>query len=255
MPSTPSSSIVTKCTRVLDILAESGRPIGFTEVVELSGFAKSSTHRILAILMSEGLAEYCGRGKVYRLGPTMMNWVLKIWRSSDIRQAAHQQLEMLAETTGHNAALATRDGDRVLYIRTVDSYPVRYAPKVGEHAPLHCTAVGKVLLAYLPGVQQKKWVATLAMERLTEHSIRNRALLAGELKKIKKRGFAVSNREEFLQVCGVAAPIFGLQGNISGSVCIWSLTERADLAALRRFIPLLTKTAGKISARLGYKDA
>ncbi len=252
MPPT-SSSIVTKCTRVLDILTESARPLGFSDVVERCGFAKSSAHRILAILLNEGLAEYCERGKTYRPGPKLMHWALQIWRNSDVQQAAHQQLEILCETTAQNVALAIKDGDHVLYIKTADSYPVRYAPKVGERAPLHCTAVGKVLMAYLPEARRKKLLNELSMEKLTDRSIRSRTSLENELVKIKRQGFAVNNREEFLHVCGIAAPIFDLQGVVPWSICIWSLTECADIGRLRGFVPLLRETATHISARLGYQ--
>lgn len=249
----PSSSIVTKCIRVLDILTEASRPLGFSEVVARSGFTKSSAHRILGILHGEGLAEYCSRGKTYRTGEKMMHWMLQIWRGSDIQQAAHQQLETLCEHTAHNAALAVRDGDTVFYIRTVDSYPVRYAPKVGEHAPLHCTAVGKVLTAYLPDSRQEKLLREMLLEKLTENSICKRAVLTAELATVKKRGYALNDREEFLKICGIAAPIFDLQGNVPASICIWSLVERADIKALRALAPLLLETAANISARLGWQ--
>ena len=102
--STQQSSIVTKCTEVLDILAQAGRPLGFTEIVQESGFVKSSTHRVLGVLKSEGLVETQGRN--YLLGPKILNWAARAWHQTDLQQVVSGELEALSEATGQNAALA-----------------------------------------------------------------------------------------------------------------------------------------------------
>lgn len=249
----PSSSVVNKCARVLDILVGAPNPPVFAQVVECSGFAKSSAHRILAVLLSEGLAEYCAHDKTYRPGPKLMQWVAHIWRNTDIRRAAHGQLEALRDACGHNVALAVQEENSVLYISTADSYPVRFAPKVGERASLHCTAVGKILLAYLEPAQRKIILNKIVLDKSTERSIRSRTALAKELQKVRRRGIAFNDREEFMQICGIAMPIFDMQAEAPGSICIWSLAKRADINALRELSPLLKQTAELISTRLGGK--
>jgi DNA-binding IclR family transcriptional regulator len=69
---------------------------------------------------------------------------------------------------------------------------------------------------------------------------------------VVEQGFAVAEGEEFLQVCGIAAPVFNFQGDIAGSVCIWSQTDKANLESLQGHVSELIITCAKISGRLGF---
>ena len=73
------SSIVAKCTAVVDLLSNARRPLGFKEITESSGLLKSSAHRILSVLLSEELVEYDQLTKVYRVGPRLNAWSRAIW--------------------------------------------------------------------------------------------------------------------------------------------------------------------------------
>ncbi len=253
---TPSnqSSVVSKCTRLLDILADAGKPLSFAEIVARSGFVKSSAHRIIAIMLTEGLAEYDDRAKTYWIGPKLMSWAMRAWRSTDLQSVAADELERLREATGHNVELAVRDGERVLYLRTFNSYPVRLAAKAGDHAPLHCTAIGKALTAFLPEHEQAGVVEGIEFRPFTEYSCTDRTSFEEELDQVRKQGYAVCDREEFLQVCGIAAPIFDFEQSVQGAFCVWALTDRAGMDFVRGFVPLVLDTAQRISARLGYQD-
>ncbi len=250
MPSN-QSSIVSKCTEVLDILANAGRPLSFTDIQQRSGMVKSSTHRILAVLTSEGLAEQDARTKAYRLGPRLIGWALTAWRSTDLLQIAEPELEALAEASGCNVALAIRDEESVLFLRTLDRFPVRYAAKVGEHAPLHCTAVGKAMIAFMAEDERRRLLAGLTFERYTEHTLLEPAALEADLATVRERGFALCDREEFLQICGVAAPLWDSQRQVAAAVCLWMPIDRKDMASLQGFADALLAACQGISLRLG----
>ena len=135
MNPTNKSSIVAKCVGIVDLLADGNRAMGFTEIVERSGLVKSSAHRILGILVSEKLIELNPGDKKYWLGPKMMNWAVSVWHHADIQQAVTNELDELAESCRHNVALAVLGDKGVLYLRTVETYQLRYVPKAGEQAP------------------------------------------------------------------------------------------------------------------------
>ena len=245
------SSVVSKCTRILDLLAEAQRPLSFTEIARQSGFVKSSTHRILAILQSEGLAEFDQRSRAYRMGPKLIAWAMNAWHKTDLQQNAAAELEHLCTTTGYNVALAIRDDDSVLYLRVLDSFPVRHAAKAGEHAPIHCTAVGKALVAFLPDEQRSNLIKRLRLEQFTERSITNATAFARELARVRKRGYSLNDREEFLQVCGIAAPIRDHQAQVAAAVCIWAPVKQADIEVLSGLADLLLDATRRISIRIG----
>jgi len=252
MNASKQSSIVSKCIRVVDLVAESKSALGFTEVVEQSGYAKSSTHRVLGILQSEGLIELDQYNKTYRLGPKVMRWASNSWRKSDIQQSATGLLDELAEFSGSNVALAIPDDDGALILRTVENYYLSYVPKAGDCSPTHCTALGKVLIAYQSEQQRRQNIDRLAMTKFTDNTITDKRAFRKMLGQVVKQGFAVADGEEFLQVCGIAAPVFNFQGDIAGSVCIWSQTDNANLVSLQVHLSELTKTCAKISERLGF---
>jgi DNA-binding IclR family transcriptional regulator len=244
------SSIVSKCTQVLDILAQAGRPLGFTEIVRRSGFVKSSTHRVLSVLKNEGLVET--QGRAYLLGPKILNWAAHAWHQTDLQQVASGELEALAKATGHNCALAIRHGDSALYIKSVGSYRIRYGSQAGDHTPLHCTAIGKVLVAFMPDEERRNLMPRLHLDRYTEYTITDPEEFAREINRVRNDGYGSADREEFLQVCGIAAPIFDFQGRLAAGICVWSVIERGNMDSLLGQVPLLQDTTRRISARLGY---
>ena len=255
MTGTSQSSIVTKCAKILDILAASSKPQGFTDIVRASGFVKSSTHRILGILQSEGLVVVDSGQKTYRLGPRIVDWAARAWHQSDLQQVAGAELEALAKITGHNVALAIRDGDSALYLRTVDNHKVRYVARAGERTPLHCTAAGKVLIAFLPEAERDELVQRIELERHSENSITERGAFKSEIARILLDGYACADGEEFLQVCGIAAPVFDFDRRLLASVCIWSIRQQAGIEELQRQSGLLLEASARISQRLGYLPA
>ena len=253
MKSTNQSSIVSKCVRILDLLASGTGAMGFSEIVERSGFVKSSTHRVLSVLLGENLIELDPRGKKYRLGPKIMSWAVSAWHRTDIQRAATDELDDLAQSCGHNVGLAIADEKAALIIRSIENYRLRYVPKVGDRVPIHCTAVGKVIAAFQPAVQRNKLIADIELEKFTDNTLIDKQLFAAELEQVIRDGYAKCDAEEFLKVCGVASPVFDFQGDVAGSVCIWSHIDKATFNDLEEMIPQLTQTTRQISANLGYQ--
>ena len=171
---------------------------------------------------------------------------------ADIQQAAAGELQSLAEACGDNVSLAVADENGVIYLRTVNNYQPRFVARSGDRATLHCTAVGKVMLAYQSEVQREQLIAGMVFERYTENTITDRVHFERELANVIERGYAVCDGEEFIQVCGIACPVFDFDGTLAGSINLWSLTERSSLEALKSKLPLLISACGRISQKLGY---
>lgn len=245
------SSIVTKCGVVLDFLARMRRGVTYSEIVAASGFTKSSAHRILSVLQGEGLVRYEPRGKTYSLGSRVLGWARSAWRNMDLQQASQGELEGLHASSGLNIALGILHADSVLYLRTMDQLPVRFAAKPGDYAPLHCTAIGKALLAWQPEKLREELLERLALERQTEFTIVDRAALRAHLSEVRAKGYALVEREEVLQVCGLAAPVFGFDGEIAGAVSLWGPIAAAPPDTLRAQSGDLLGATRRISEKMG----
>ncbi|MCP4877037.1 MAG: IclR family transcriptional regulator [Gammaproteobacteria bacterium] len=251
MATKSESSIVTKCGLVLDIVSAARRPLGFKDIINQSGLARSSAHRILAILISENLIEYDKANRIYRYGPRLNRWARGAWMRIDLHENSANEMEALSNATKMNSELSVLDGDSVLYLRTMNVFPVSHASHPGDHAPLHCTAAGKVLLAFMPQQQREDMIARLRFERLTEHTILDPLVLAQELDAIRAQGYGLSLQEEFFPVIGIAAPVKDLHGEVIASLSLWTLTDRIDRAEAETLASAVMASAERISRQTG----
>lgn len=246
------SSIVTKCALVIDALVKAKNPMVFSEIVAATGLVKSSCHRILTILQGEGLIAYDGDQRTYRCGPRLQSWTKSVWLQADLQDAAVRPMNQLRELTGMNTALSILDEDAILYLRTSDDVPVRYAAHPGDRAPLHCTAAGKLFLSHMSSARRQRLLNAGPLERFTEHTLTDPAALERECAQILAKGHAVALKEEFLQVMGCAAPIRNGQNQVVASLSLWTLTVVSQQEDLLGFVPDLMAAADRVSATLGW---
>lgn len=252
MSRSTESTIVTKCALVMDVLSDARQPLVFSDIVEKTGFVKSSCHRILAVLQGEDLVSYDKATRTYQTGARLHTWARSAWRRIDLQQIAAAGMTGLAEQSGMNVALSVMDADTILYLRTVDMVPVRFASHSGDHAPLHCTAAGKMFLAHLAGARAQAILTTLRLEQFTEFTKTSLDDLTAEFATIRAQGFAQAIGEEVRQITGIAAPIFNAQGDVTAGLSLWAMVEVGSPQRVLDQAPQLLAAAHAISAKLGW---
>jgi len=146
------------------------------------------------------------------------------------------------------------EGDVLYLAKEESSQTIRMCSYVGKRAPLHCTALGKVLLAFLPEEERKKILEQKELPRLTDNTITDRNKLEKELSKIQKQGFALDQEENEKDVRCIAAPIRNYQGRVIAAVSISGPAFRIDKKVQNNLKEALIETSTKISKRLGYDD-
>jgi len=245
------SSIITKSHLVIDVITAAHRPLNFSQIVEATGFVKSSCHRILAILQGEQMIEYDKRSRTYRSGPRLQKWARAVWTRADIHQVASPHMADLCEQTKMNTALSIFDRDSVLYLRTVDYFNDRFASHAGDRAPLHATAAGKLCLAYMTPARRDAVLDQLTLEMFTPYTIETTTELHEQCDIIRAAGFAIADREETLQVTGIAAPIWSDEGKHIASLSLWSTLQNHQADDLIEQSEFLMEMAQKISTELG----
>jgi DNA-binding IclR family transcriptional regulator len=233
------SSIVHKCAQVLDILTQAHEPITFSQIQLETGFVKSSCHRILAVLQSEQLVDYNKSAKTYRTGTRLRTWSQAAWRRTDLQDAASEIMTELSHKTGMNSALSVL-------------VPARFAAHSGDHAPLHCTAAGKIFVAHMNPEVRDDLLSSISFEKHTEHTITQAADLIAQIPDILQQGTAVAEREEILQVTGIAAPVRDAQGEIVAALSLWSLAKTASPEEVSAQGPFVIEAAEAISSQLGW---
>lgn len=251
MARSSDSSIVTKCARVMDILTHAKRPLVFSEIVVETGFVKSSSHRILAVLQGERLVSYNKEKRTYEPGPRFQEWARAGFQRTDLQEIAADLMEDLSEATKMNAALSVFDDDSILYLRTADYVSLRFAARAGDHAPLHCTAAGKIFLAHMPPDQREVVLGNLQLEKFTEFTRTSVEALEADFAAILENGFAAVIKEEFLQVMGMSAPIWDERRRVAACLSLWTMTSGTEPVALLEKSGRLKQVARMITEKTG----
>lgn len=245
------SSIIEKSVEVIDLLARSRSRLTQSELVAETGFNKSSTHRILSILMGQGLVQFDDRDRSYTVGPRLVQWARAAWEKMDLSLITDQDIGSLGTATNMNVAMSVRSGHAVTFIRARQPHHFRLAVKMGGQSDLHNTAAGKVFLAWMEEEDVSAYFAQADLDRFTETTLTTESELRADMEKTRKRGFAISDREEFFQICGIAAPVFDYDRRILAAISLWTPLRNASLEELLECAPLLLEVTNEFSARFG----
>ncbi len=191
----------------------------FSELLRAGNLPKATLHRILATLMREGLLRHDAYSKTYQLGFRLLELAHEVWSDFDLRLAAQDELVRLRNAVGETAQLAVPDGDSVVLIASEEAgRDLRLTSKVGLRLPLHASALGKVIVAYLEPRKQVELLESLTLQAFTDRTLTTLGDLRRELDLTRARGYAVETMEFDTSAAGVAAPIFDIEGRPIGAV-------------------------------------
>lgn len=248
---TPPSTTVLKAFDLLELFAE--RPLlGAGEAARLLGAPRASTHRLLVTLRLAGVLESNGDGQ-YRLGLRLF----ELGSNAPLRRRLHDEctpaLERLAAQVAMPALLATRDGTDLLCLDKVYHRETDVPTRVGTRAPLHATAIGKVLLAHAPRGVVQHYVSQ-PVGRLTPHTITEPRRLLAELERIREQGIAWEREESCLGLASLATGIWSHTGKIVAAVSVSSATLPNSRRLAQAERPLLA-AAAEMHRRLGWNPS
>ncbi len=252
MPRPSVSSTVAKAIGILDILAaRADIGISLAELSALVKMPKSSTHRYLVTLLELGLAERKD-GDRFCLGTKVIELAGAFLAQSDLRIESQAVLNDLAEKTGETIHLAVASGTEVVYIAKVESrHALGMSSHIGARLPMHCTALGKAILAFS---DKELLDAVLAepMKPRTPRSLTSGKALTTDLELVRSRGYAIDDEENETGIRCVGAPIFDYTANPIAAISISVPRERMDQERMGFLGLLVNEAAQTVSKRRGY---
>jgi IclR family pca regulon transcriptional regulator len=220
--------------------------------------SRSTTHRYVITLVALGYLEQ-GASRKYRLGLKVTDLGMAALNSTGLREHAHEYLEELRQRTSYTTNLAVLDGTEILYVDRARSFR-RGQSKIdlglhpGSRLPAYCTAMGKLLLAYLPENEQGELITEMKLTKQGPNTITSKKALLTELDEIESEGFAVNDEELAPELHSIAAPVRNEAREVVAAVNLAAHTSMISLSELVDALsPHLVSTADRISARLGYR--
>ena len=228
------------------------------EIAAAAGLNKATTSHILKTLTKRGyLRQREKRGK-YFLGWMFIEYSATVKDKLMLRSVAVPHLRKLSNHVKEAAILAIWDGNSAVITETIhptyNKYsPLRVIPDEGVKSPLHCTGVGKIILAARSDEERRKYFASKFYEPLTSNTITDIEEMQRHLAKVSKEGIAYDDEEYSLGVRSVAAGLKDSAGNVLGAIGILSPTALLTLADMKDMSDQVKKCALNISRELGYK--
>src|SRR5689334_13611597 len=253
MSNQSGTQAVDRAARLLAEVVHSADPMTFTGLSAATGLAKSTTSRLLLALERNGLVRRDDHGR-FLPGEMFVSFAWRGGAEAGLVAVAQPFLDRLGKATGETINLGVASNGLVEQIAQVDStYLIGGTNWVGMSVPLHCSALGKVLLAYgaaqlsgqLPGGQ---------LERRTDKTVTSEAALRTELATVRTRGYAVTDEELEPGLIAVATPVRGYDGAVVAALSVSGPTTRMNRDGLPAMAGYCAEEAAALSAVLGYRQ-
>jgi len=243
-------SATARTVRLLDLIVSEG-PLRFAELEELSELPKATLHRLLNELADERLVQLDERALTWSAGYRVLEMANRIWTRSDLRHLARDQLLALAASSGETVQIAVLADTHIVVIDHVESREsVRHSATVGNRAPVYCTGIGKVLLAWCETSHRDAIIERIQFARTSPNTITDRAALGRELARVSERGYAIDDEEHFAGTRCIAAPVVDADGGAIAGVSITAPGFRVSARELEGWRDQLVAAAAEISRRL-----
>ena len=248
MTSPNGTQAVDRAAQLLIQVVHRPGPVTFTELTAATGLAKSTTSRLLMALERNGLVQRDGRGG-FRPGEVFVSYAWRSGAEAGLITVAQPFLERLGVATGETINLGVASRSMVEQIAQVDStYLIGGTNWVGLSVPLHCAALGKVLLAY--------GAAELPPGRLirrTGYTITSREALQADLAEVRRRGYALTNEELEPGLVAVAAPVYRDGATVVAALSVSGPATRLTRARISAIAIRCMAEANALSAVLGHR--
>ena len=244
---------------ILDFLSKGKQSYSLREISGKLKIPKPTIHRILSTFCEFGYATQDPVSKDYRLGFRLVELGQAVIDRIDLRKEAESLLKKLADSVQETVHLASLDDGQIVYLdkveRMVNPLSLRMVSKIGMRNYAHSSALGKVLLAFLPKKERDTILTQNGLPRRTKNTIVDSKELNEHLILIKSRGYAIDNEENEEGIRCVAAPIRNYRGEVIAGISISGPAVRITQERINRQLKhQVIETAAEITKKLGNKN-
>jgi DNA-binding IclR family transcriptional regulator len=246
---TPGTQSIDRAGEMLARLLESDEPMTLRDLAEAADLPKSTASRLLTALERHGLVHQAGeRGKL-EPGPAILRFAHRGGVERHLVEAANPALQAVAETSGETVNLSVPTPNGVDHLAQVDGRHFLGAGQwVGRRVDFHCTANGKVFLAF-----DAAELPPGPLARLTADTVVSRATLDDQLARVRRDGYATAVDELEAGLTAIAVPVRGPGGDVIAALSLSGPTLRLTQPRVAELAPILAQEAHALEERLGTK--
>jgi DNA-binding IclR family transcriptional regulator len=241
--------VIDRAAALLDTIARYPDPISLKVLAAETGLHTSTAHRILSSLIQNRFVEKDNAGH-YRLGLRLLQLGVRLHGNVDMRAIARPEMEVLRDRLGESVNLTIREGDEVVYIeKATPNRMIHVHQLVGSRAPLHVTAVGKLMLGAGGEEGIRAYAERTNLPAYTRNTINSLPRLTEECTNSHARGYALDNEEAELDVGCIGVLLYDSTGNVAGGLSISAPIERRRM----EWVDEVIAAGRRISAELGWQ--
>jgi DNA-binding IclR family transcriptional regulator len=238
---------------IIEAIAAIGGSATLAEIARKTALPRSTAHHLLRALVEFGYLVQDGDARTYALAPKLFRLTGNTWTEEQLAEIAMPFLDALSRRTGEGTSLAIlRDGVVTIIAKREPEGPVRVVQEVGATRPLYCTAVGKVLAAWLPEPELGGIISRTVFEQMTAKTNTSATAFRRELARIRTRSFAVDNEEHIEGIRCMATPVRDYSGEVRASLCVVGPKNHLPQRRLAEIRRALVAVSADLSARLGH---
>ncbi|ENZ7914598.1 IclR family transcriptional regulator [Klebsiella aerogenes] len=249
----PIIQSVERALQILDLFNEQATELKITDISKQMGLSKSTLHSLLKTLQLHSYIDQNPENGKYRLGMKLVERGHFVVSSMDIRQKAKSWLMDLSQRTGQTTHLGILDGREGVYIEKIEGKQAAIAySRIGRRLPVHATAIGKVLIAWLNDADLNAILEGYEYTSFTPSTITSREALLSVLAQTRAQGYALDSEENEQGVRCVSVPVWNHESRVIAALSLSTLTSRVDDGEFVRFRGLLEEAGLQLSRALGY---
>jgi IclR family acetate operon transcriptional repressor len=244
-------SSATRTIRLLDLMARRG-PLGVRTIAQHLGLPLGSVHRLILDLAAESVLQRMPNGE-WELSYRLLEVVGLQLERVQLPQLARTVLQQLAIATRQTTLLAVPSGNEIVYLDKVQTdLQIQLNVELGTRRPMHCTGLGKAILAFLPPAEQERFLTNAKLESFTDRTITDPGRLRQQLREARSRGYATDHEEILPGLHCLAVPVLDHLGRPVGAISIAGTAANVEADASVPVLRQLLEAGEYVSRRLGF---
>lgn len=250
------NSALQKALSVLEAIVQDVRPLGVVDIAEELNVPRQTAHRVIRQLEQLGLLHKDPSRERYIPGSRLRTLAINTISSVQSTRGTHSILQKLVDEINETCNIGMLDGNEIIYIdRAECDWPLRVQLRPGSHVPVHCTAIGKLMLANLGPDQRQQTLRTIDMRKFTKNTITDPQLLEAQLDQIAAQGYSINNQEDAIGLIAIAVPIRDPNGTIVAGLGVHAPEPRYSISKAISDLPKFQVAAERIGIAMFANNA